>query len=302
MKPIAAIDIGSNTLHLLVGVPEPDGGVKHLDSASDLLELGQEVERHGRIRDKKLAELRRLLRRYVKAGHKAGAKQVLIAGTRALREATNGTQAALHLSRETGLQVHVLSSRAEARLTLLGAEPDLDAAATQVLIDSGGASTEVTLVQSRKPAAGTSIPVGASLLCDKLKGDPPEPLEWACLMLAFGDALKSLPPAPRPASAIAVGGSAHRIEELHGRGGGKPLRLEDLEAVARRLLRHRSRQIARATGLPKEKVTLVAAGSLILYSILGHYNLDKVQVSHRSLRDGMILAHQKAHGNWWRYS
>jgi len=302
MRPTAAVDIGSNTVHLLVGIPHRRRAVEHVESVSALLELGREVERHGRIRDKTRSALREVLHGQLKAAKKAGARTVLIAATKALREASNGRQTAAELSRVAGVPVHVLSPRAEARLTLLGSETDLDPTAHQVLIDSGGASTEVTLTAGRRPVAGASIPLGASLLCAKLKGDPPGPLEWAGLALDLGDALKALPSAPRPVSALAVGGTAHRIEELHGEGCGAAIGLPDLEAVARRLLRHTARHIARATGIEKKKITLVAAGALILHSILGHYELDRVHVGHRGLRDGMIAAFQEIQGNWWRYT
>ena len=158
------------------------------------------------------------------------------------------------------------------------------------------------MTAGRRPVAGASIPLGASLLCAKLEGDPPGPLVWAGLALELGDALRTLPSAPRPVNAWAVGGTAHRIEELHGERRGATIGLPDLEEVARRLLRHTARHIARATGIDKKKITLVAAGALILHSILGHYGLDRVHVGHRGLRDGMIAAFQEIQGNWWRYT
>ena len=126
MRPTAAVDVGSNTVHLLVGIPHRRRGVEHVESASALLELGREVERHGRIRDKTRSALRKVLHGQLKAAKKAGARTVLIAATKALREASNGRQTAAELSQVAGVPVHVLSPRAEARLTLLGSEIDLD--------------------------------------------------------------------------------------------------------------------------------------------------------------------------------
>jgi exopolyphosphatase / guanosine-5'-triphosphate,3'-diphosphate pyrophosphatase len=300
MRPIAAIDIGSNTVHLLVGVARRGKAVEHLVSESELLELGREVERHERIRDKKVRQLKKVLRHQIKVARKAGAEEVLIAATRAVRAAKNGAKVCEQLETSLGVPVRVLSERAEARLAFLGAAPDLHAKETQVLIDSGGASTEVTLTTGRRRRAATSMPVGASLLCEQLQGDPPGPLEWAQLSLRLAEALKALPAAPRPVGAIAIGGAAHRIEELHGAGRGAPIGLPDLERIARRLLSHRARHIARATGVQKKKVTLLAAGTLIIHAILSHYGLDLVQIGHHGLRDGMITGFQSAGGNWWR--
>jgi len=301
MRPIAAIDIGSNTVHLLVGTGSPGEAVEHLVSETELLELGRELERHGRIRDKKARQLERILRGHLEAARKAGAKEVLIAATRAMRAASNGGKVIQRLERALGAPVRLLSEAAEARLAFLGAAPDLDRRDPQVLIDSGGASTEVTLTSGRRRRAAISMPIGSSLLCAQLRGDPPGPLEWAQLCLGLADALKTLPTAPRPVAAIALGGSAHRIEELHGGDSGAPVTLPDLERIARRLLRHRARHIARATGIEKGKVTLLAAGTLIIHAVLSHYGLDAVRVGHHGLRDGMITAFQRAGGNWWRY-
>jgi exopolyphosphatase / guanosine-5'-triphosphate,3'-diphosphate pyrophosphatase len=301
MRPVAAIDIGSNTVHLLVAVARRNKAVEHLISETELLELGREVERHGRIRAKRVQQLKKVLRHQIKIARKAGAQEVLIAATRALRAAKNGPAVVKVLERALGVPVRVLSERAEARLAFLGAAPDLDKAAAQVLIDSGGASTEVTLTTGRRRRAAASLPVGASLLCAHLKRDPPGPLEWAQLSLQLADALKMLPAAPRPVRAVAVGGTAHRIEELHGAGRGAPVALPDLERIARRLLRHPARHVARAAGIEKKKIILLAAGTLIVHAILSHYGLDLVEVGHHGLRDGMVTAFQRAGGNWWRH-
>jgi exopolyphosphatase / guanosine-5'-triphosphate,3'-diphosphate pyrophosphatase len=300
VRPIAAIDIGSNTVHLLVGKARKGSTVKRMLSESALLELGREVERHGRIRGKKVAQLEKVLRQQIDSARKAGAEEVLIAATRAMRAASNGADVVQKLQRALDVPVRLLSAEAEARIAFMGAAPDLHPAGAQVLIDSGGASTEVTLTSGRRRRAAASMPVGASLLCEHLQGDPPGPLEWAQLSLRLADALKLLPAAPRPARALAVGGTAHRIEELHGAGRGEAVALPDLERIAQRLLRHPARKIARAAGLQRKKVILLAAGTLVLHAILNHYSLEALDVGHHGLRDGMIAAFQRAGGNWWR--
>jgi exopolyphosphatase/guanosine-5'-triphosphate,3'-diphosphate pyrophosphatase len=302
MRPIAAIDIGSNTVHLLVGAGHRSGPVEHLESQSELLELGREVRKHGRIRPKKLREVKKALRAQLKVARDHGVKTVLIGATGAVRNADNGESSMKKLERALGVSIQILAAEAEARLAFLGATLTLHKTKPQLLIDSGGASTEVTLTTGRRRRASESMAVGASLLCAELKHDPPGPLEWARLSLQLGDALRRLPTAPRPGRAVAVGGAAHRIEELHGAGRGAPVGLSDLEKIAKRLLRHPSRQIAKATGVPRKKITLLAAGALILHAVLSHYGLESVDIGHSGLRDGMILAHRAAAGNWWRYT
>jgi exopolyphosphatase / guanosine-5'-triphosphate,3'-diphosphate pyrophosphatase len=301
LKPVAAIDIGSNTVHLLVGATHRRGSVEHLESQSELLQLGREVRKHGRIRPKKLKAVKRVLKEYLKVARNHGVREVLIGATGAVRAAENGAAAMKKLERALGVPIQILSGESEGRLAFLGATLTLKKNEPQLLIDSGGSSTEVTLTTGRRRRASESMPIGASLLCAELKNDPPGPLEWARLSLQLGDALRRLPTAPRPRRAVAVGGAAHRIEELHGAGRGAPVGLPDLEEIAKRLLRRSSKQIERATGVPRKKVALLAAGALILHAVLSHYGLESVDIGHSGLRDGMILAHRSVSGNWWRY-
>lgn len=301
MRPVAAIDIGSNTVHLLVGLAKRDQTVEHLASESELLELGREVRKHERIRDKKLRQLQSVLQDQLKVARRMGAKVLLLGATGAMRRAKNGKSVVRQLTRNLEVPVQLLSSRAEAELAFRGSAPALDPDLPQVLIDSGGASTEVTLTRGRRRMESSSMGVGASLLCAELKHDPPGPLEWARLSLRLADGLRVLPTAPRPARAIAVGGAAHRIEELHGAGRGARVDLPDLERIARRLLRHPSHRIAEATGISRKKVVLLAAGALVIHAVVCHYGLESVEIGHQGLRDGMILAYRSDGGNWWRY-
>lgn len=300
MRPLAAIDIGSNTVHLLVGTPDAHGEVKHHLSESVLLELGREVEKHGKIREKKLRRLRKVLRHQVWRARKLGARQVLVAATGAVRRAENGEEVRREIERSSGVEVKILTAPAEARLAFLGSAPALHPKELQVLIDSGGASTEVTLTRGRRIVTSTSMGIGASLLCADLEHDPPGPLEWARLSLRIAEGLRRLPPGPRPQRGLAVGGAAHRLEELNGKGPGAPVELDDLERIAGRLLRHSSKRIARASGVPRKKVMLLAAGALIIHAIMCHYGLEAVDVGHQGLRDGMITAYRRVSGNWWR--
>lgn len=299
--PVAAIDIGSNTVHLLVGLPRAGRPVEHLVSQSELIELGREVEEHGRIREKKLRKVKKALRRQLRVARKHGAKVVLIAATEAIRQAKNGAAAVERLEAALGVPIRIVPGRTEARLAFLGSSPALDGRAPQLLIDSGGGSTEVTLTRGRQQRANASMAVGASALCARLKNDPPGPLEWAQLTLLLAAALRPLPTAPRPERAVAVGGAAHIIEELNGADRGVPVTLSDLERIARRLLRHPSRRIATLTGIPRKKIILLAAGALILHAVLSHYGLVEMQIGHHGLRDGMIMAWRRVEGNWWRY-
>lgn len=298
-SPIAAIDIGSNTVHLLVACGKP-GKLRHLRSESELLELGREVMVHGKVTDEKLEEVIDTLKGHVRLAREEGAETILIGATGALRQAKNGKAVVRKISRALQVPVQLLTGKQEARLAFFGARPALRKHKTQLLIDSGGASTEVSLTRGRKLHASASMGVGAAMLLSQLENDPPQPLEWAQLTLLVGETLDHVPTRPRPRRAVAIGGAAHRFEEIVQRPADKPLRLKDLEKVTKKLLKHPSKRIAQITGVQPRRAALLAASALILHIVLKHYGLTKLHVAHLGLRDGMISAYLLHGARWWR--
>ena len=298
-RSIAAIDIGSNTVHLLIASGKP-GALKHLRSESELLELGRDVMLHGKLTDEKLEEVIDTLKGHVKLARDEGVETILIGATGALRQAKNGKAVVKKIARAIDVPVQLLTGEQEARLAFFGAAPALKKHKTQLLIDSGGASTEVTLARGRRRMASASMGVGAAMLLSQLKNDPPQPLEWAQLTLVVGETLEHVPTHPKPKRAVAIGGAAHRFEEIVKRPASKPLRLKDLEAVTRKLLKHPSKRIAKITGVQPRRAALLAASALILHIVLKHYGLTKLHVAHQGLRDGMIAAYLLHGGSWWR--
>ena len=163
MSRFAAIDIGSDTVHLLIaeltGLPAT-GRVTVIHSESDLVELGRVVARRGRITSSAEADVRRRLDRMVRRARKAEAS-VLIAATEASRQAANGQEVLARLAAHAGAPIRLLSPAREAELGFAGVRPELPARGELIVIDSGGASTEATLARGRTIARFASLPVGA---------------------------------------------------------------------------------------------------------------------------------------------
>jgi exopolyphosphatase/pppGpp-phosphohydrolase len=296
-RPLAAIDIGSSTVHLLVAESGGPDRVRQIASESVELDLGQEVSQFGRIRPKKAQELNATIGHLLKKARKADANEILIGATRALRAASNGTKIAESLSRKHQVPIPILSSLAESRLTLLGVQHDLVGAHTYLVVDSGGGSTEVMLVKGRKLASLLSIPVGSSQLCALLRGDPPRPLEWGELCLSFADHLHKLPTAPRPTAALVLGGTAHRIADL---ADSRETSLDDLDAIAGELLRRKAKKISKATDIPRKHVVTLSTGILIIHAVVRRYGIERIRIGQCGVREGMILAFDRLGHNWFR--
>jgi exopolyphosphatase/pppGpp-phosphohydrolase len=142
------------------------------------------------------------------------------------------------------------AGRTSAALGLAGAIHRLDPTGPQLLIDSGGASTELTLTDGQRAVASSSLPVGAALLGAGLRGDPPEALSWALAGVRIGSAL-SLAPTGAPSRAWGTGGSAHDLagfERTASRTGDQRLTMAELTSLAAQLLAKPARKLARGSG------------------------------------------------------
>lgn len=301
---VAAIDIGSDTIHLLVGVPTAalgGGTVQRIEQRGSLIELGRRVARKGRIGGEAGRALEALLVDYVAAARRR-TDLVVIGATEALRRASDGPALVERLERAAGLPIRVLSGGREADLGFLAVAHRLDAAGPQLLIDSGGASTELTVCEGRAASASASLPVGAALLGVSLVGDPPDALSWALGGSLIGRAL-AMAPAGTPARAFATGGSAHNLaglERTKGRQGEQTLTLAGLRHLAAELLAVPSARLAKRSGEDPRRVAILPPGLLIIAAVLDHYRLDRVTVVPEGLRDGMILSAATLGDDWWR--
>jgi exopolyphosphatase/guanosine-5'-triphosphate,3'-diphosphate pyrophosphatase len=308
MKPaenaIAAIDIGSDTIHLLVGVPSgpPDARVvQRLEQRGELIELGRRVARKGRIGEGPARELETLLLDYVRRARKR-TDRIIIGATEALRRASDGPALVEQLGQRVGLPVQVLAGQREAQLGFAGVAHRLEETGPQLLIDSGGASTELTICDGRKALAAASLPVGAALLGASLVGDPPDALSWALGGTLIGRALATAPTGT-PLRAFATGGSAHNLaglERIRGREGLQVLTVAALQRAAEQLLSVPSVRLARRSGEDPRRVAILPPGLLIVAAVLDHYHLDRVTVVPEGLRDGMVLAAADQGDDWWR--
>jgi exopolyphosphatase / guanosine-5'-triphosphate,3'-diphosphate pyrophosphatase len=301
---IAAIDIGSDTIHLLIGsVAGSDDGpvVTVAEQDGELLLLGGRVALKGRIGERATLDLQKALLRFVAIGRRR-ASRLVVGATEALRRAEDGPEIVERLTKASGEPVRVLSGTREAELDFAGIVHRLEPTGAQLIIDSGGASTEVTLTEGRHRAASASLPVGAALLGATLRGDPPEALSWALHARQIGAALTAAP-AGKPVRAWATGGSAHNLaglERTRGTRGPQRLTMPGLGKLATQLLEQPAAKLAKRSGEDRRRVAILPPGLLIVAAVMEHYGLDSITVVPEGVREGMILAVSKLGDDWWR--
>jgi exopolyphosphatase/guanosine-5'-triphosphate,3'-diphosphate pyrophosphatase len=300
----AAIDVGSNSVHLLV--TELDGEAPAvLRDESVLLGLGAVVDMEGRIPEESAAAAIEALVDYVEAAEEDGAETITLLGTEPLRRASNRSQFCEAVQAATGLPLLVLSHEEEALLTALGVLDGEPVAEPMLVLDIGGGSSEIVLLEpGADPVVGV-MPVGsARLTAQHVEDDPPTAEEVAALRAESHHLLSGMP-AGRPRSGIIVGGSGTNLirlttEEDDDQAGDANLIDHHRTARAIEIVMARpSHELVDTYGLRKRRVVQMAAGASLIEATLDCYNLQRLEASDASLREGVIIAREAA-GDAWR--
>jgi exopolyphosphatase/guanosine-5'-triphosphate,3'-diphosphate pyrophosphatase len=296
----AAIDVGSNSVHLLL--TEVEGEV--LRDESVLLGLGAMVDMEGFVPDDGVAAAVDALSGYVDAAEDAGAAAITLLATEPLRRASNRTRVCEAVEAATGLPLHVLSHEEEALLTVLGVLGAGPLDEPTLVLDIGGGSSEVILLEpGADPVVGV-IPVGsARLTAQHVEDDPPTEAEVLELRAESHHLFGSLPTG-HPARGIVVGGSGTNLIRLTSPEGDEDAPdsgLIDTTRTARAIEIVKgapSSELVETFGLRQRRVRQMAAGASLIEAALDCYNLDAVEASDASLREGVIIARARAGDDW----
>src|SRR6185437_7465863 len=180
---IAAIDVGSNSIKLVVVDAAASDSFAVLAREKDSVRLGHETLRQGRLAPEALARATECIKRFRAIAEARGAERIFGVATASVREAKNAPQFIKDVERKAGVELEVLSPIEEARLIGLAvAQGSGLAAASLVNIDIGGGSTEVSLMRDGVPEQLLSVKLGAVGLTEKfLATDPPKNKEIKAL-------------------------------------------------------------------------------------------------------------------------
>ena len=282
----AAIDIGSNTTRVLVAEPM-DGQLKKVMEQRAYTRINKALDDDGAIRDEKVEEVAEVVATQVRLARELGAETIRAVATAAIREATNGEQAAKAISDAAGVEVGVLSDEEEGRLSFIGATKTLGhpVSGTIGVVDIGGGSTEVILGTVQDGAQKVrSWKVGSGVLADELiASDPPSAAEIRKVRDRIDDIFEGVE-FERPEQAVAVGGSATSLRKLVG----AVLEYETLERGIRVLCGDPAADVARRFELDPVRVRILPTGVLLLEKVselLG----QPLQIGKGGLREGVIL-------------
>jgi exopolyphosphatase/guanosine-5'-triphosphate,3'-diphosphate pyrophosphatase len=213
---VAVVDVGSNTIRLLVGAPEGDR-IAEIVRGKRVVGLGADVERAGAISAPKLAETVECVAAFVEDARDAGAELIDVVIASPGRQARNAPQLIHLLSRATQIEARVLTREDEARLAFEGALAGVTPKGAVAVCDVGGGSAQVAIgTVEHGPAWLRSVDLGSLRLSARIPyGDPPGRKELAALRLEARSAVSALTP-PLPGGAFAVGGTARSLRKLVG--------------------------------------------------------------------------------------
>ena len=299
---LGVLDVGSNTVHLLV--VDAYQGARPVPAYSHKAELrlGDHLDSRNRLSQDCAVQLRAFVDEALGVAEDKGVQQMLAFATSAVRDAVNGDQILARIQAETKVDIRVLSGPDESRLTFLAARRWFGwSSGRLLLLDIGGGSLEVASGVDEEPGVAVSLPLGASRLTrDWLAGDPPSRDEVrrlrrhvrAEIAATAGTVMRD----GRPNHAVATSKTFRQLARISGAAPSSDgpyvrriLRHADVTALAERLARTTAADRAQLPGVSRGRAAQLAAGAIVADAAMDLFDLPELEVCPWALREGVIL-------------
>jgi exopolyphosphatase/guanosine-5'-triphosphate,3'-diphosphate pyrophosphatase len=299
---LAGIDVGTLTCRLLIAEISPSGELREIRSDRRILRLGQGVDRDRFLRPDAVQRVVATLKEWRQVMDEYQVESSSIVATSAVRDAKNREDFLKLVKHETQLQIEIISGEEEARRTMLGIRSGLPPGVTDLLaMDIGGGSMEFILDRPGQPTMACSIDIGVVRLSERLlHHDPPtaeevqQAREWVRNKTAA--AVADL---PLPAELTFVG-TAGTITSLAAMAQQLPtyeqarihnyiLNLETVKGLKAQLLSRSKAQREGMPGLERDREEVIAAGAIILRTVMETLGMSECLVSDLGLREGLLI-------------
>ncbi|MCU1429992.1 MAG: exopolyphosphatase [Actinomycetia bacterium] len=306
---LAAIDLGSNSFHLLVADVHPDGTFESITREKEMLRLGDEVSRYGRITDRAIERAVDTVRRFQRIAEADGARDVIAKATSAIRSAANGSEVVDLLEEAAGVDIEVISGLEEARLIFQAVRASVVLDPPPALcIDIGGGSVEFMVGDpgGLRWAASEHLGVGR-LTAELVENDPPSKTDRKRLEDRIRSTLEPLEPdvaAFAPQSAVGSSGTlndlarmvtAARTGEVPATSNGLRISRADFLPLHERIMKSKTSERRRMPGLEEQRADLLPAGSTLLAAAMEVFGFDELTTSDWALREGIVLDVVRTH-------
>ncbi|MGI6565976.1 MAG: Ppx/GppA family phosphatase [Firmicutes bacterium] len=296
MERIAIIDVGSNSVRLIIMDIGPEGEHHQIENVKETVRLVENTGPDGSLHPKAQDHAVETVALFARLCEVRGVDKILAVGTAAVRRAPNRGELLARLQRETGIEVKVLTGEEEADLDYIGVVNAV-APETGLIIDVGGGSTKLIGYRNRLKEEWAALPFGSvTLTRDFLARGRIEPASLAALEDFLTEKLARFPWLSQYDTVVALGGIARTLARIDRRrrdyrpdiSHGYELLPESVEDILRWLARLDLQGRWRVAGMSRERADVIVAGIAVINQLLQVSGSSRVVTSRSGLRDGLL--------------
>ena len=299
---IAAIDIGTNSIHMVIADAVGVGAFEVVDRERDVVQIGRGSFAAGRLRRAAIERSVDALTRFAQLARRQQCDRILCTATAAVREAQNGGEF-LQLARTlAGVTPRVIPAEEEGRLIYLAIKGALQIGPkASLIVDIGGGSLQLVVGDEERLRLATSAPVGALRLTELfLESDPPSRGQVQKLRREIRRQTRGVLERVAefgPRVAYGSSGSIHALAQLahqleHGEAiaqiNGHFLKTEAVGGIVRRLSRMTIAQREKLPGIDARRAEIILPGAMVLEHVLSEAGLDGITISDFGVREGLV--------------
>ena len=296
---IGALDVGTNTVLMLVAETTPDGGARRVLDLARITRLGQGVDHNHRLDPQAALRTLDTIAEFVAQARSAGAEKIVAVGTATVRDAADGEDFIRRVRERAGVELEIVSGETEAWLSYLAVTRGLrlDPAQRLLIIDIGGGSTEFIRAEPGAKLQVASLQIGSVRLTERIiHHDPPTTREAADLRLAIDaeltglgwkletDLLVGIAGTVTTVCAVALEMETYDPDRVHG----YRLLRTDVERVLRLFGSMPLEERRKLKGLDPARADVIFAGTAILERVMSEAGVDSVTVSDQGVRWGLV--------------
>jgi exopolyphosphatase/guanosine-5'-triphosphate,3'-diphosphate pyrophosphatase len=312
---LAAIDVGTNSIHMAVVKIQPAlPAFSIIAKEKSTVRLGNRDQKTGQLTPEAMKRTIEALKRCQEIAKGLQADEMIAVATSAVREAPNGQEFLQQIEEELGLTINLISGQEEARRIYLGVLSGMEFNnQPHVMIDIGGGSTELILGDGHEPRSLSSTKVGAvRLTAEMISTDPISNSEFNDLqayvrgMLERSvDELRSHLQLGEEPRMVGTSGTVETLATIHAREklgvvptplNGYQFSLRDLQELVNRLRKLSDAERAAIPGMSDRRSEIILAGAVILQEAMTLLELDQITICERALREGVVVDWMLSHG------
>jgi exopolyphosphatase/guanosine-5'-triphosphate,3'-diphosphate pyrophosphatase len=286
----AAADIGSNTVHLLVGATDGEL-VTRIDNLSEWVGLGEVVARSGHISNERIEHLLQALKECRRVAQSRKAESMYFFATEAMRSAKNHDAVLKKIEISMRIKVDIISPRREVELSFEGSQLDVEGGSPELFFEVGGGSAQIAIIKKGKLDQHVSLPIGTGRVIAQ------SGLKNPCPLQALNDAEEYIAGQLEPvtlkkqknAVAVASGGVARGLWRAVHPDGEKTIFREELEYLEWSTARLSLDRIGSRFGVKQRRAQTLLPGSIVYRALMDKFGVSEITITEFGVREGAIL-------------